>query len=302
MVSHPSDPDVYWTAGREYNGSQYVIEASRTNDGGSTWTRFSLGSAYGDAYHMAIDPSDPQRVYVAGYENSAAALYRTDDGGTSWTGPSASGLSGNVYGLALDPVDSSVLYAATSQGTFRSTDHGASWTQVRSGGATTVSVDPDDHTTVYIGTGGNGVYASYDSGSSWQEFNEGLTEPSISCLADVPGQYLFAGTEGSASFRWGGTGTTDGQEAPTPSPFGLRVFPNPCRGTASIAYSIPQRQAVTLSVYDCAGRLVATVVRGTASPGSHTESWSAEGLQPGMYLVLLRGEGSVETTKLILTD
>lgn len=302
MVSHPTDPDVYWTAGREYTGSQYVIQASRTDNAGSNWTRYILGSGSGDAYHMAIDPSDPQRVYVAGYENSSAALYRSDNGGSNWSGPSASGLGGYVYKLAIDPVDPSILYAATSQGVYRSTDYGDSWSQVRSGGAAAVCVDPDDHTTVYAGTSGSGIYASWDSGSSWEEFNEGLTETAISCLADVPGQYLFAGTEGSASFRWGGTGTTEEQEALTPSPFGLRVFPNPCRGTASIAYSIQQRQAVTLSVYDCTGRLVSTVRRGTGSPGSHTETWSAEGLQPGMYMVLLRGESSSETAKLTLTD
>jgi photosystem II stability/assembly factor-like uncharacterized protein len=301
MVSHPTDPDVYWTAGRGQSGSQYVIQASRTDDAGSSWTRYILGSGYGDAYHMAIDQSDPQRVYVAGYESSAAALYRTDDGGSTWSGPSATGLAGYVYDLAIDPTDPSTIYAATAQGVYRSDDYGSAWSQLRTGATNAVCVDPDEHTTVYAGTASGGVYASWDGGSSWEEFNEGLTENEIGCLADVPGQYIFAGTEGGASFRWSEAGTEEAGSAPV-SPFGLTVGPNPCASAATISWSLPAPREAEVSVYDAAGRLVERLHSGTAAAGSHTTGWNASGSPRGMYIVLVQTGTEAEAAKLVVTE
>ena len=301
MVSHPTDPDVYWTAGREQSGSQYVIQASRTDDGGSSWTRFILGSDYGDAYHMAIDQSDPQRVYVAGYENGAAALYRTDDGGSTWSGPAASGLTGYVYDLAIDPADPSTIYAATTQGVYGSDDYGSSWSQLRSGTTNAVCVDPDDHTTVYAGTASAGIYASWDGGSSWEEFNEGLTATQISRLADVPGEYIFAGTEGSASFRWSETGTEEADTSPF-SPFGLTVVPNPCASAATISWSLPAPREAEVCVYDATGRLVERLHSGAAAAGSHSTGWAASRWPRGMYIVLVRTETDAEAAKLVVTE
>ena len=55
---------------------------------------------------------------------------------------------------------------------------GASWRGVSGGpkvnSVDAVAVNPQSPSTVYIGTGGAGIYMSTDGGSSWEAANQGL--------------------------------------------------------------------------------------------------------------------------------
>lgn len=108
-----------------------------------------------------------------------------------WTthGPAA----GAISALAAAPSDPAILYAGsqTGAGLFRSTDAGESWTAIGAGtrtaqgpgvATTAIAIDPNDSSTVYIGSGGFEVdlpfgtlFKSTDGGASWLESDSGLS-------------------------------------------------------------------------------------------------------------------------------
>lgn len=137
----PTDSNVVWAA------HNYWVEKS--TDGGQNWVHIWNGTmqrdcTYGDGTacpawdqyrwcrSLAIDPSDPQTVYVGAggrYTNyePCGAIYRTEDGGDNWaklTGPESSCWPGSgnfdyeVVDLAIDDSDPDVIviWAVTSNG------------------------------------------------------------------------------------------------------------------------------------------------------------------------------------------
>jgi len=71
-----------------------------------------------------------------------------------------------------------------------------------------------------------------------------------------------------------------------PARVSLAVSPNPAR-TARVTFALPRQSDVDLSVYDLAGRKVATLARGTLSAGEYSRQWSG-GAGAGVYFVRLR--------------
>lgn len=307
MTSDPTDSDTYWTVGRALSGSSYVMAASKTTNSGSSWNRYPLATGTGMAYSVTLDPTNSDIVYVGGYENSAAAIYKTENGGTGWSKLSASGLSGYVYDIAVDPVEANIIYAATSQGVYRSSDTGASWSEKGSfGGCEAVLIDPDHRETIYLGTSSDGCYKSDDGGDTWEEFNDGLSESTVQVLAIDPDDYLFAGTEGGAVYRYGlGVGIEGGHQTPLPA---SRLFaaPNPADGSTTLRYRLSASTRANLSIYDLSGRLVTTLVDSHLEAGEHSAVWNCTDdagfdVGPGIYLTRLQTSSEVITGKLVLT-
>jgi hypothetical protein len=121
-----------------------------STNGGGSWTRVLQGStATTGAVDVAIDPSNPQRVYAAMWDHIrypdlrvygglGSGIYRSTDGGTTWSRlsnglPVPSKDVGRI-GIAVAPSNPNRLYAividtdGTFQGLYRSNDGGDTWT------------------------------------------------------------------------------------------------------------------------------------------------------------------------------
>jgi FlgD Ig-like domain len=86
-------------------------------------------------------------------------------------------------------------------------------------------------------------------------------------------------------------------DVPTePEPERIRfssIVPNPVRGGVLFSFDLPAHGHVELRVYDVAGRLVATPLRGAREAGAVNVSWSRLGrsgskVPPGVYLAEIR--------------
>ena len=135
---HPDDPDIIYAASA--SGGLW-----KTSNAGTTWvavfsdaTSVSLGA-------VALDPSNPDVVWVGtGEQNNVRSssfgdgVYRSDDGGKSWR---HMGLeeSRHVGRILVHPRDPDVVYVAAlgslwgpnpERGLYRTTDGGATWTRV----------------------------------------------------------------------------------------------------------------------------------------------------------------------------
>ncbi|ONI86360.1 carbohydrate-binding protein [Saccharothrix sp. ALI-22-I] len=142
---------------------------------------------------VATDPVDPERLYLATgtYTNhwagNGAILRSTDQGKTFQRTDLPFKLGGNEDGrsmgerLAIDPADNRTLYLGTRKnGLWRSTDHGATWSQVagfpvKDGGSSGVGLSfvtfgPAGSKTIYVGAADKttSLYRSTDGGSTWQ--------------------------------------------------------------------------------------------------------------------------------------
>ncbi|MET9081822.1 RICIN domain-containing protein [Streptomyces sp. NPDC004237] len=142
---------------------------------------------------LATDPVDPGRLYLATgtYTNewagNGAILRSTDRGRTFQRTDLPFKLGGNEPGrgagerLVIDPADHGTLLLGTRKnGLWRSTDYGATWSQVSSfpvkdgassgAGISFVTYGPAGSNTVYVGVNDKSasLYRSTDGGSSWQ--------------------------------------------------------------------------------------------------------------------------------------
>ena len=75
-------------------------------------------------------------------------------------------------------------------------------------------------------------------------------------------------------------------------------FPNPVRQQATIRYTLPRAQGVTISLYDVLGRRVRTLTQGQQAAGRHERSVDLSGLPSGTYFVRMRASDATHSRRL----
>ncbi len=176
----------------------------KSTDSGRTWTRVNNASLNAPCTisKIAVDPTNPNRVYVtqgssmssSKYKNSG--FYLSTDGGIQWRQT----LGGEALDLAIDTTSYKTFYVAVDSGAatsgkpgiYRSTDAGETWTHILdlTGGASPVTFDSGQSLYVRVATAGRDpgfVYAlasgtisnqatnrlliSSDGGTTWTSMN-----------------------------------------------------------------------------------------------------------------------------------
>ena len=78
------------------------------------------------------------------------------------------------------------------------------------------------------------------------------------------------------------------------------IYPNPFNPTATIKYSVPKDDMVSISIYDLNGRLVTILSNEFKPAGFHTVTWNAGDRPSGLYFVKLTASEYQQTQKLML--
>ncbi|HEX8244985.1 MAG TPA: hypothetical protein VF541_15860, partial [Longimicrobium sp.] len=142
----------------------------KTTTGGSAWTQLGSFPQPG-ALAFAFAP-DGSRVYAG----TQSGVYLSTDGGGSWT-PRSTGLPANavVSELLVDPACACRVYAGLGYydgqnryegGVYESVDGGSTWTRLSSDWeaavpVTSIRIDPQDPSRLYVSTFGAGVRVLY---------------------------------------------------------------------------------------------------------------------------------------------
>lgn len=189
----------------------YVGTASgglwKTTNAGTTWSPiFDKEKSYSIGV-VAVDPKNPNIVWVGTGENNAQrsvsygdGVYKSIDGGRTWKNVGLKN-SEHIGRIAIDPTNSDVVYVAAQgplwsgggdRGLFKTTDGGATWKKVLDGGdwsgASDVVLDPRNPDVLIASTwqryrrqwgyiaGGpqSGVYRSTNGGETWTKSQAGL--------------------------------------------------------------------------------------------------------------------------------
>ena len=185
LAVDPLDPDVI------YAGSASGGLWRCTMSGASySWELIDTGFPVLGVNAISIDPRDSDVLYIGtgevyGYQSSIGGLVvrttrgsygigllKSTDRGLSWIKSidwSQSQQRG-ILSIEINPLNPDIVFAGTTEGTYRSTDCGESWTKVHSElMAVDLVINPVDTNIVYVscgnlGTPGTGLYRSSEGG------------------------------------------------------------------------------------------------------------------------------------------
>jgi photosystem II stability/assembly factor-like uncharacterized protein len=109
---------------------------------GTSWKKTQLASPAARYIScIAVDPSNPQRVWLTISQVGGGQVYRSDNGGTSWINTS-SGLPGIPFNaVVVDPADFKRIWVAADVGVYQTLDLGASWSLFSTGLPNALVVD-----------------------------------------------------------------------------------------------------------------------------------------------------------------
>src|SRR6202035_2592556 len=159
----------------------------KSTDAGGTWSHLGLRESR-FVGRICIHPHDPDLVYVAALgdvfgANGARGVFRARDGGRTWSKVLYRDANTGAVDLAMDPRNPRILFAAFWQtrrnfwnissggpgsGLFRSTDGGASFTEIQTphGDNHDLWIDPADPNRMIEGNDG-GACVSCNGGQTW---------------------------------------------------------------------------------------------------------------------------------------
>lgn len=213
LAVDPANKNWVLAAGSVPVGGQSVMGIYRSADGGLTWTQTKIrDDANSYATAVALDPSNRNTVYVAGWTaSSAPVFYKSTNGGAAWA-PIASPSSSQGYrfaSIAVAPDSPKTVYTCSGnsqQEIYKSTNGGSSWTRLANGPSYTwlVAVNPSKSNEVFAA--GQGVFYSADGGSTWEDLSTGLPldyhHNGLTCVSiDSAGRKVYVGTWGGGVCR-----------------------------------------------------------------------------------------------------
>ncbi|HEX3985477.1 MAG TPA: hypothetical protein VHX13_02615 [Acidobacteriaceae bacterium] len=196
-------------AGVAGNPNVYYVGAAdggvfRSDDGGTTWKAYFQHQAVASIGAMAVDPRNPDVVWIgtgeANVRNDISfgdGVYKSTDGGKTWQ---HLGLDRTyqISAIAIDPLDPSTVFVAAmgspwqdnaERGVFRTTDGGKTWQKVLylgpGVGISDLAMNPQNPQILFAGAykfrrtpwsyaeGGpeDAIYRSVDGGATWQRLS-----------------------------------------------------------------------------------------------------------------------------------
>jgi photosystem II stability/assembly factor-like uncharacterized protein len=181
----------------------------KTTNNGTTWTPVFDAQASYSIGTVALDPSNPEVVWVGTGENVSGrhvgwgdGVYKSMDGGATWQQMGLKN-SEHIGRILIDPRNSDIVYVAAEgplwssggeRGLYKTADGGKTWTLVleidADTGITDAEFDPSNPDIVYAAAyqrrrktwallgGGpkSGIYKSMDGGKNWKRINVGLPQ------------------------------------------------------------------------------------------------------------------------------
>ncbi|MFZ4589927.1 MAG: YCF48-related protein, partial [Ignavibacteria bacterium] len=242
-----------------------------------------------------------------GYVGGANIFLKTTDAGATWI---------NKVGLFISPFETaqSVYFSDANTGYYctnttngrivKTTNGGDTWTLINDianvGAGWDMSfVNP---TTGYVCTSAGNVLKTTNAGVNWGVQNTPLTEnlyqihfPSVNTgyIACWSGKILKT-TNGGLTF----TGNINSE---IPDKYMLEQnYPNPFNPQTIIRFSIPERNFITLKVFDIKGQEVKSLISEEYQPGNYEIKLTGDNLSSGVYYYRLQSKGFTETRKMIL--
>ncbi len=196
LAFNPQNPNTIY-AGSASGGLWRSFTAGR---GALAWERVTTGFPVLAVSSISFAPNDSNTIYIGtgeAYNVQDArpgqvsrvtrgfygiGILKSTDGGASWR-PSLDWSyeqQRGVWAVKINPLNRNTIWAATTVGTYKSTDAGATWTLAHSViMAMDLVIHPVDTNIVVVACGnfssaGHGLYRTTDGGATWRPTTQGL--------------------------------------------------------------------------------------------------------------------------------
>lgn len=192
----PTNSNVIYIATGDRDASDtYSVGVLKSTNGGVSWstTGLSFTGTSNFAGDLIIHPTNNQIILCA----TSAGIYRTIDGGVTWVVEQTGDFSQGS--IRFKPTDPTIVYATSNNKFYKSTNTGASFTNITSGlsasastGRMILDVTPANVNYVYVlsinsSNALNGIYQSTNSGVSFTK-----TSGTTDILESTQGWYDLA--------------------------------------------------------------------------------------------------------------
>lgn len=172
LAFHPTDPQVLWVGSP--SGGIWKSE-----DYGNTWIDLIGGLTRLGVSTIVVHPTQPDTIIIGtgdrdGSDAPGYGVWWSTNGGATWV-PRNTGMGNReVYEILMDPGNPNILIASCLDRVYRSTDLGANWTLVYSGGEDfkDLAFKPGDPNIVYAAS--NDFFRSADNGQTWTQVTSGV--------------------------------------------------------------------------------------------------------------------------------
>ncbi|MFY9345914.1 MAG: hypothetical protein WAT39_25705 [Planctomycetota bacterium] len=158
------------------------------------WTQRGPDNVAGRTRAIAIDPTNPQRLWVG---SVSGGLWKSENGGSTWAGIDDWWSNLSVGCVALVPTNPQVLYVGTGEGhwslahlvrsfshfvrgagVMKTTDGGQTWTQLAATAnwqhTTRIAISPANPNVLLASRRPGGIARSTDGGATWTDVTVGL--------------------------------------------------------------------------------------------------------------------------------
>jgi photosystem II stability/assembly factor-like uncharacterized protein len=185
---------------------------ARLDEKNGAW-EVSRGLAHSSAQCLAVDPADPETVYVG---LASGGVRKTTDGGRVWA---ERGLDGEqIFSVAVSAADGAVYAGTEPSALYRSDDAGETWGELETllelpsqptwsfpprpwtSHVRWIAPSPHDADTLLVGIELGGLMRSTDGGATWQDHRPGAARDvhSLAWHPRVHGRAYEAGGDGAA--------------------------------------------------------------------------------------------------------
>ncbi|MBK8983236.1 MAG: T9SS type A sorting domain-containing protein [Ignavibacteria bacterium] len=265
----------------------------RSTNNGLSWSRFALGE--GDLLYSFSFKSEG---YLIGLEGG---IYRSTNSGVNWA-PFVSGLTNLSVRSVIQSDDKT--YCGTFGGGVYYSDFGESqWHPMNSGLADLKVRNLFLHgTNLFAGIEGNGIFYFNQTSESWIEINQGLSDTNISAMT-VKDNYIYTGSSAGKIWKRHLSEIITGiyQTVSELNEFQLyQNYPNPFNPSTEISFYIPEKNFVTLKVFNITGKEISEIHSGIVPEGKHTKYWNGENYSSGIYYYTLQSGSFSQTKKFAL--
>ena len=206
----------------------------KSTTSGTNWIPLSDNLPQIGVSGIAVDPTNSDIIYIAtgdkdGSDSYSIGVMKSIDGGLTWNTTGLSFTNTNTFAgdIVINPTNVNELLVATSDGIYKTSNAGVTWSQVRTGSFSqgTIRLKPNNPNTVYA-VSNNRFVRSTNFGSTFTTITSGLPTNSSRMLLDVTPadenviyilsvnsseefQGLYKSTDGGNSFVTSNNGSID---------------------------------------------------------------------------------------------
>ncbi|MBS4028007.1 MAG: T9SS type A sorting domain-containing protein [Ignavibacteriales bacterium] len=274
-------------------GTQTII---KTTDQGENWTLLTTDSTV-----IAITDISFGSLTSGWCVGLYGKHIKTTDGGSSWIPTSFPSSDRSWYGIQyLSP---SIAVAVGGGKIARTTNAGESWDIVWVQSGDQLNSVSFANSEIGWAVGSSKILKTTNGGVSWgaqqwgpyHYLSEVHCSDSLHAWAISSVGVFYKTTNGGVTSV---ENTLNGNDPTLLSLF--QNYPNPFNPTTAINFLIPEREFVSLKIYDLLGKEIETLVNEEMKIGNYTAKWDATNLPSGMYFYRLTSGTFSETKKMIL--